>query len=295
MRVILKILIFVAAILIGGALLSPPLFWLGQWLANTGTIPVLAKFPFQKYFNRSLLISAIALLWPFSRWLRIQTSWGTLLARGPHWQRDCAVGFAAGVFIMMLLALGYVQGGFYVPRPHFDYSILGLALLSACVVGLLEEWLFRGVIMNLLRHSLSSAQALGICSTLFAAVHFLKPNPAVQITEAHWLSGWILVPEMFHQFSKPFLVLGGFGTLCVFGWVLGLSALRTGTLWMATGIHAGVVYIKLIFSKMYQNQSAALPWIGSELQIGLAPIALLLLAGCFVWFWTENTTRKKTP
>lgn len=295
MRVIFKILTFLAAILVCGALLAPPLFWLGQWLASTGTLPVLAKFPFQKYFNRSLLISALVLLWPFDRWLGVQIPWGALLARGMAWRSQGAVGFAAGALVMTLLAVCYVWGGFYGAKPHFERSILLQALLSACVVGVLEEWMFRGVIMRLLLHSLSPARALGVCSALFAAVHFLKPNPATQITSVHWYSGWILVPEMFHQFSKPLLVLGGFGTLCVFGWVLGLAALRTGALWMAIGLHAGVVYIKLVFSKMYLNQTTAPPWVGSELQIGLIPVALLLLAGLFVWFWTKNPPTENTP
>jgi len=188
-----------------------------------------------------------------------------------------------------------VWGGFYGAKPYFDRSILIQALLSACVVGVLEEWMFRGAIMHLLLHSLSPARALGVCSALFAVVHFLKPNPAVQIPSVHWYSGWVLVPEMFHQFAKPLLVLGGFGTLWVFGWVLGLAALRTGALWMPIGLHAGVVYLKLVFGKMYQNQSAALPWVGSELQIGVAPIVLLLLAGVFVWFWTHTPPGETSP
>jgi membrane protease YdiL (CAAX protease family) len=295
MRVILKILTFLAAVLVCGALLSPPLFWLGQWLAHEGIIPILAKFPFQKYFNRSLLISAIVLLWPFGRWLGIRVPWGALLVRCPEWRRQTAGGFATGAFVMTLLAVCYVWGGFYGLKASFERSILIRALVSACFVGILEEWLFRGVIMRLLTHALPPARALGVCSALFAAVHFLKPNPAVQITEVHWQSGWVLVPEMFHQFAKPLLVLGGFGTLCVFGWVLGLAALRTGSLWMAIGLHAGVVYIKLVFSKMYENKNTALPWVGSELQIGMAPIALLLLTGLFVWSWTKNRARENTP
>jgi membrane protease YdiL (CAAX protease family) len=155
------------------------------------------------------------------------------------------------------------------------------------MVGFLEEWLFRGMLMDVLRHSLSASRALWVCSALFAIVHFLKPNPAVKIPEVFWYSGWVLVPEMFHQFSKPLLVLGGFGTLLTLGGVLGLAALRTQCLGMSIGLHAGIVFIKLMFTKMSIQQSQSLPWIGPELQVGLIPVGLLLLTGLGVLLTTR--------
>ena len=69
--------------------------------------------------------------------------------------------------------------------------------------------------------------------------------------------------------------------------------MRTRALWMSIGIHAGLVFIKAIFSKVATRQSEALPWVGPELQIGLVPVSLLLFALALVWMWTANSEQNK--
>jgi membrane protease YdiL (CAAX protease family) len=255
--------------------------------AESGVAPVLAKFPFQKYFNRSLLLSALGLLRPFGGWLGVRPRWREQLALGNTGWRQLGFGFVLGSAVMCLLAGICLSGGFYALKGTPGADVVLKALASACMVGFLEEWLFRGMLMDVLRHSLSASRALWVCSALFAIVHFLKPNPAVKIPEVFWYSGWVLVPEMFHQFSKPLLVLGGFGTLLTLGGVLGLAALRTQGLGMSIGLHAGIVFIKLLFTKMSIQQSQSLPWIGPELQVGLIPVGLLLLTGLGVLLTTR--------
>ena len=294
MRDILKILLFLGAILTCGAILAAPLYWLGQWAAHTGVLPVLAKFSFQKYFNRSLLISAIGLLWPFGKWIGVNLRWQETFPREEKPVQRALEGFALGALIMGMLAAICVLGGFYVPKHGFGFSVLVPAFFSACFVGILEEWLFRGAITALLTRSYSQPRAIWLCSGIFAAVHFLKPNPAFQIAEVKWYSGWLLIPEMFHQFNEPSLVMGGFGTLLLLGWVLGLAAWRTRSLWMSIGLHAGVVLLKLSFTRAFERRSHWTPWLGTELQVGLVPVFLLLITGLFFLFWPPGLNAKES-
>lgn len=287
MRITLQIFAFLGSILVCGAFLSPPLYWLGQWATDAVPLAFLARFPFQKYFNRSLLISAIVLLWPFAAWLGVRGVGNSLSMTDARRWRHCLAGFAAGVLAMSALAGIYIAGGFYVTKAGWTPAVFLSALLSCCFVGVLEEWLFRGVIAGLLLKSLARSPSLWVGSAIFAAVHFLKPNPAVRITDVTWTSGWRLVPEMFHQFAHPLLVLGGFGTLLVFGLVLSLAAMRTGSLWLSIGLHAGVVFIKLLFGKGFERRVEWMPWIGPEIQIGVFPVAILLATGAWVWFFTQ--------
>jgi membrane protease YdiL (CAAX protease family) len=80
-------------------------------------------------------------------------------------------------------------------------------------------------------------------------------------------------------------LLAGFTTIFALGWVLGYATLRTRSLWMAIGLHAGVVFVKMTFSKFTKRELEYPPWIGSELQIGLVPLAVLALCGVSVWLW----------
>lgn len=275
-----KILAYLVAVLILGSFLAPPLYWAGQGLIESGHLVWLKRFGFQKYFNRAVLISAFVLLWPTVQWLRIRSLGEFRMERDEFWRRHLCQGILLGAGVMLVLGGVYSVFGIYVPKGSgVPWGKIGAALGSACVVSVLEETLFRGGIFGLFRRSLSGRGALWATSALFALVHFIKPNPNVRVPEVHWLSGFELLPHSFHQFGQPVLFLGGFLTLLVFGWVLGVAVERTGSLWMSIGIHGGLVFVKLSFERIMQNKGVCLPWVGSELQVGLIPVILLLGLG----------------
>jgi len=53
---------------------------------------------------------------------------------------------------------------------------------------------------------------------------------------------------------------------------------RTHSLWMGIGVHSGVVFVKMSFAKLATHQVSLPPWVGTELQTGLIPVIVLLLA-----------------
>jgi membrane protease YdiL (CAAX protease family) len=248
---------------------------------------MLQKYGFQKYFNRSVLVAALVWFRPLVWWLGIRDWRPPLFARDTRGWARLGWGFALGAAVMAGLGVAYVGGGFYRWTGVPPGLVWGKALVSALVVGCLEEALFRGAVSGLVERSGGRGLALWGTSALFAAVHFLKPDPSVQITVVDWSAGFALVPRMFYQFSEPLLVLGGFGTLWVFGMVLGLAARRTGSLWLSVGIHAGLVFVKLVFGKGTDLVQVSLPWVGPELQIGLWPVLVLVLTGGVVWAATR--------
>jgi hypothetical protein len=54
---------------------------------------------------------------------------------------------------------------------------------------------------------------------------------------------------------------------------------------MSIGLHAGVVFVALSFSALARRRETHLPWIGSELQIGLVPVGILALCCLVVVLW----------
>src|SRR5687767_445582 len=79
-----QILAFLAAVLLAGARLAPPMYWTGKWLADvivsfkqTDTPVIgwvgrkLSTHQFDSYYNRAFLISALGLLWPFLKWIKL--------------------------------------------------------------------------------------------------------------------------------------------------------------------------------------------------------------------------------
>jgi len=282
-----KIFTYLCGVLVLGALLAPPLYMGAHALADVGVLVVLRKFAFQKYFNRAVLVAAVALLWPLVRWLGLRDWRPPAFRRDPLWARRLWVGGLAGAGAMALLGAVLWGVGVYRFSGPPAAAAVGAAVGSAVAVGLLEEALFRGVLAGLFLRGMGAAAALWWTSGLFAVVHFLKPDPAVRVAEVTWSSGFALVPHAFHQFREPLLLLGGFGTLLVLGLVLGLAAQRTGSLWMSIGFHAGLVLVKGVFVKAFGRVSELPPWAGPRLEVGLAPVCVLLLSGALVWVWTR--------
>ncbi|MEQ1859088.1 MAG: CPBP family intramembrane glutamic endopeptidase [Chthoniobacteraceae bacterium] len=283
MKDLLKIVAYFLAVIVAGALLAPVLYWAGR-----------SFFPgteFQSFFNRGLLVAAIAMIWPMVRWLRIDGMRGLGLDPDPHAWSRFAVGFAIAALCVSLLAGGYIAGEIYRWKGTLPWSKPPSLMLSAITVGLIEEGLFRGGMLGLFLRSMRPGVAIVATSAIFSVVHFLKPDETFQVAEVGWTSGFALIPHLFHQFGNPLLLLGGFTTIFVLGLMLADVTVRTRSLWMAIGLHAGVVFVKMSFSSFTKRQEVHLPWIGKELQIGLVPVAALLLGWWLARLWIRHARR----
>ena len=237
---------------------------------------------------------AVLLFRPMVRWLGMSGwkpafCWGDVRRR-----RRFGAGFGLGAAAMGILGMCYVGAGVYEWTGAPAGGIWMKALLSGLVVGVLEESLFRGALAGLLERGGGRLAALWGTSAVFAAVHFLKPDPSVKVGAVHWFSGFGLVPSMFHQFTQPLLLLGGFGTLMVFGLVLGMAARRTGSLWLSIGLHGGLVFVKLVFAKGAELRLESLPWVGRQVEVGVWPILTLVLMG-FVSGLGQGVRRRAGP
>lgn len=281
---------YLIATVILGALLAPPLYWGGQWLAAHGVLTWLADTPFRKFFHRGLLVAAIALLWPTARALRVPNVRALGLTPNPHRWRDLAAGVSASFLMMAVLAAVLLTLHVVKLRPANPLDLAKI-VVSAVTVSFLEEWLFRGAILGLLSRAMNSWVALFFTSALFSILHFLKPN-TVSPRVVGWLSGFDLIPGAFSQFREPWLLLGGFVTLFLVGWILGWARLRTHSLWLAIGLHIGWVIGIMSFSKVTERLltvQETLPWFGEDLKVGLGAVVVVTLTGLM----TQNYLRSR--
>ena len=190
-----QILIFLAAVLALGALLAPPVFWAGKWLAGiivsfkqTET-PVLGwighkltSHQFDSYYNRAFLLSALGLLWPFLKWMRLSGD-SRGLEKNPARGRDALTGFILSAGFLALLTALLLGIGAYVMEEKINWgSIIPHAVLSGIGAALLEEWLFRGVFLGVALRSSRPWVAIVLVSALFSILHLIKA-PDLLVTE----------------------------------------------------------------------------------------------------------------
>ena len=288
-----RLLAYFAATLLFGALAAPPLYWLAQWLTQQGIFTFLAQFDFEKFFHRALLVGALVFLWPLIRSLKIR-GWRDLsLAPNPDRFRHVGIGFAIAAVPLLCFGGVILQLGIYTLRGSVPLLPLLERTLSAVVVPFIEEPLFRGLILGILLRACPPLVAALTTSAFFSVLHFLKA-PEQTTTSVTWLSGFVSIAHSTGQFQQPLLLLAGFTTLFFVGWILADARIRTRSLWLPIGLHAGWIFASAIFNKLARREWEALPWLGRNLLVGLAPLGVALLSWMLLRVWLKYVERKRT-
>jgi len=277
-----KIIGYLLAVVLLGALLAPPLYWLGQACSRISVLHFLKDTDFQRYFARSTLISAFVLLLLVIRSIGIERFRDLGLRRNPLWWRDVVAGLLLAVAATAALGFVAVWSGIYTWKSHLPWNLVAAVFLPALTVSVIEEVLFRGAILGLVRQTISTVPAIVLVSVLFSVIHFFRPVDG-QISSVQWYSGFELIGKLFGRFTDPLLVGGGFMTIFVLGLLLADSAVRTRSLWLPIGLHAGTVFGKMGFNKLTKQLTQAPPWFGPELTVGLGSVLTLLFLWFLVW------------
>lgn len=274
---------YVVATLLLGALLAPPIFHGCKWLITTGAFAgamesksgflysighALERSEFPRYFNRAMLIAALICLWPAIRLLKIRRS-DLGLVPNPRWLEHLFVGLLASAGLLLAMGYVFVGIGYYVDKVQLSSGVLTSIIVSAVVVALLEEFFFRAGILALVMRTVSPMKALIFVSAFFAIIHFLQPSPELrqELEKADYDvglgSGFWLIGQIFAKFGNPVFLVAEFATLFAVGLVLGYTRLKTSSLWLAIGLHAGWVFgIKFyaVMTKRGEQGFASLAW-----------------------------------
>jgi uncharacterized protein len=110
-------------------------------------------------------------------------------------------------------------------------------LLLALIISLIEEPLFRGILLVGLNKKLPVVAAILISSTYYAALHFLNSKTHIPTQDINLLSGFKLLEEAFANLLNP-EILSAFLALLMVGIFLGI--LRTqvkASLGLCIGCH----------------------------------------------------------
>jgi len=280
------------AIVLGGALLAPILFWSAQALAAHGVFPFLAKYDFDTFFHRAILVAAVLLLWPLLRMSNVRGLGDLDLTPNPHWKRDAGAGILLSVIPLLFCAALLIELHVYSIRHVLTWSRVGKVLLASVSVPLIEETFFRGLVLGLLLRTGRRLLSILAVSALFAAVHFLKGSewepPVVT-----WTSGFQSIGDALAGFGDPMMVLAAFATLFLMGCILADARVLTRSLWLPIGLHAGWILASGIFNWMTRRQMVALPWIGKNLLVGIIPLALASVTWILMRLWLRDDRASK--
>ena len=301
----LKVIVYLVAAFVAGALVAPWIFWFGQYLEGAGVTNWLAGFPFHRVLSRCIQVSALVLLWPTLRWIGLRRPAELNLQRNPSWLGDLMTGVVIGAGLVGLLGIFYVVVGLAQIRPEPAWAGLGRIVLTAVAVSGIEEVIFRGVVLGLCLWTLPRAGAICVSSLFFAVVHFIKPSKTDIAPEAvRWWSGLGEAVRFTEGLPVVPLLVFGVASLFVAGWILGSAALQTRSLWLPIGLHAGWIFSQQTSNLLLQTSAASptghLPWVGPNLvsgavPTGLLPLGLLVVTGVLVQLYLRYVFRPVAP
>jgi membrane protease YdiL (CAAX protease family) len=311
------IVLWLFASLFLGTLFTPHLYDAGKTFAENaktadypGWIESIAgsadRAKLDRYFSRSLLVCSLALL-PFLirrvRSIPKHEDHARFALRKMTWSNrfiHLACGLLIGVVALGGLALILHFTGTSEPNNKtLSFSkLVSKALIPALGAGVIEELLFRGLLLGLWLRASSMWSACIGSSLMFSFVHFLKPpaetiiaNPSV------WNSGFEVLGGTLGYFTNPLFFITNFFALTLLGLILAYTRTRTHSLWFPIGLHAGLVFSFKIFSRSYSinMESPMYPWlIGNDLKSGILPLAALGICS-IVCIYTVRKLSKLNP
>jgi membrane protease YdiL (CAAX protease family) len=296
------IVLWLFAALFTAALLTPHLYDAGKALAESAQTKDYAsviesvatsagRAELDRYFSRCLLLSALVLL-PVLVWRvkRIPTREDRkhLALRKHSWAarlNHLISGLLIGSIALGALAviLNFTGASASEDEALTLGKVFSKALLPALGAGVIEELVFRGLLLGLWLRACSLWTAWLGSSAMFSFVHFLKPPDGVVIAGPRaWDSGFEILGSTLGHFTDPTFFVTEFATLALLGLILAYTRTRTHSLWFPIGLHAGLVFSLKVFS-MTQKLNPESPlnpwWIGSDLKSGILPLIALLT--CF--------------
>ena len=274
---------FIATIVVG-AFLAPILFWSARSLATHGVLSFLAKYDFETFFHRALLIAAIGLLWPFLLVSRVRSMADLALVPNPRWGRDLFTGVVISVVPLLCFGALLIAFHVYLFRHSFALARFGKMLLASVTVPFIEEAFFRGIVLGVLLRTGRKYVSIFVVSAIFAAVHFLKA-PEQTSAVVTWTSGFSSIAHAFDGIGDPMLLASALATLFFIGWILADARVLTRSLWLSIGLHAGWIFGSAAFSRLARQQMLAFPWIGRNMLVGIIPLGVVAVTWITMRVW----------
>lgn len=281
-----KLAAYFIGIVIVGALLAPILFWSAQSLAAHGLFSFLAKYNFETFFHRSILIAAALLLWPFLCLSHVRSMPDLGLAPNPRWGRDLSAGTLLSLIPLLCCGVLLVAFHVYAFRHTIAWTRFGKVLLASVVVPFIEEAFFRGIVLGVLLRTGRKYVAILVVSAIFAAVHFFKA-PERTSAIVTWTSGLNSIAHSFGRVGDPMMLVSAFATLFVFGCILAVARVRTRSLWLSIGLHAGLIFGSGTFTWLTHRQMLAIPWVGKNLLVGIVPLCVAAVTWIMMRTWLK--------
>jgi membrane protease YdiL (CAAX protease family) len=204
--------------------------------------------PLHKLISKGTQIFLVLSLFPLRHYLKI--SWTEIgFAIKPIFGQQVLLGLGLGL-LTLLPILGILYGlEVHVLDETKNWSIpylterLAISLLLALLISLVEEPLFRGLLLAGLQQKTSLIGAIFLSAFYYSGLHFLKNKTAVPYDNIEFTTSFKLLGQAFENLLNPEILSAFIALFCV-GLFLALIRVRIKhSLGLCIGYHTGWVWL----------------------------------------------------
>ncbi len=238
-------------------------------------------YDFGKVMRRILMVVALIVFIVFRKSLRFGTLISSALKIRPGFFRQFLLGLSMAVLLILIYyGIGLISGAWII---HMDYDSAGIIILKiveyaliACLIGIMEEIFFRGYLLQTFQENMSLPKAVCVCSLIYSILHFFKADVIVS-TGFQPFVGFTTMAQFFKPIFFEFLEnLPAIIGLFLVGVVLSYAFIKTKSLYLSIGLHAGMVFMvkaDTMFISRMRKEQVLMFGSGSK-----------LITGVLVWF-----------
>lgn len=224
------------------------------------------SYDFGRVMRRIIMAVAIVLIFLLRKPLMIGTFITAGIKPSRGWREQLQTGFilGAGMFIFYVTLLWTIGIQIFQPDTKsfsdITFRLLTL-LLIAGLIGCIEEILFRGFILQSMLTDIRTVSAVFISSLFYSLLHFFKTKLSVSPGIQPFI-GFIVVYQSFENIIVNFTaILPSVIGLFLVGVVLSYACLRTKSLYLAIGLHAGWVFLIKANRLFFDQTRTKLEWL----------------------------------
>jgi len=249
-------------------------------------------WPFSRVFNRVAMGATVLMLFVLRKHFKLAE-----LARAfsaGNWSKRLCYLFS-GLLITLtastVLMVWFLYTQEFIPNQmtvSFVLSRIGKSLLSAAAVSVIEESFFRVLLLFALVSHFGKIFGVALTSLIYALVHFITPARDWDYPGYSLFVGFDYLLGVVDRVMQIHVYAALFGLFLV-GCVLGMAILRSGSLYLCIGMHAGWV-LALKFTHYFTSvgpQYEDLAGVGRRYFFVAQPESWLsiILVGVVVYWW----------
>lgn len=216
----------------------------------------------------------------------------------PAFLKQLPQGFGLGLLTLLPVIIVLHLGGIHVIDRSQQWT-LGffvekslIALLLASLIGIIEETIFRGLLLAGLQKKLPAFMAVLVSSMYFGALHFLDSRTEIPAQDFNFFSGFKLLVEAYANVLDP-IHFSAFVSLSVVGAFL--AVIRTEfkeSLGLCIGCHAGWVWlIKMNASLFDVEAKSEYLYLVSTYNYVVGPLVTVWLGGAIAGYYVYKKVR----